>query len=112
MKRLESVENFHAFQDRLTGECRPDIPTLIIPAGTCGKASGADGLIEAAHREIEENGLGHRVHVRVTGCHGFCEMEPSVLVEPSRTFYPKVGPEAMKRIVLATAAGEVIEDLL
>jgi NADH:ubiquinone oxidoreductase subunit F (NADH-binding)/NAD-dependent dihydropyrimidine dehydrogenase PreA subunit/(2Fe-2S) ferredoxin len=39
-------------------------------------------------------------------------MEPSVLMEPGRTFYPKVQPEAMERLVGAAAAGEVLADLL
>jgi NADH-quinone oxidoreductase subunit F len=53
-----------------------------------------------------------RVHLRVTGCHGYCQLEPSVLVLPEGTFYPKVDMAAMARIIAATAAGEVLEDLL
>jgi NADH-quinone oxidoreductase subunit F len=39
-------------------------------------------------------------------------MEPSVLVEPERVFYPKVGVKEMARIVEAVSRGEVLEDLL
>ncbi|MBE3073210.1 MAG: FAD-dependent oxidoreductase [Acidobacteria bacterium] len=48
----------------------------------------------------------------MTGCHGFCQMEPSVLVEPAGTFYPRVTPRDMVRIVESTAQGRVIEELL
>jgi NADH:ubiquinone oxidoreductase subunit F (NADH-binding)/NAD-dependent dihydropyrimidine dehydrogenase PreA subunit/(2Fe-2S) ferredoxin len=39
-------------------------------------------------------------------------MEPSVLVEPRGTFYPKVQAKDMPRIIEAVAKGEIVEDLL
>ena len=65
-----------------------------------------------AKREILTGGLAGKVGLRVTGCHGFCQMEPSVLVEPGRIFYPRVGLDDMKRIVHAAASGQVLRDLL
>jgi len=112
MERLDSIDDFKTSQACLLSRRDSNIPTLVIPAGTCGRASGANDLIATAKREILNGGLSGRVHLRVTGCHGFCQMEPSVLVEPERTFYPNVNPEAMVRIVLSAAAGEVVEDLL
>ncbi|MCX7013025.1 MAG: 4Fe-4S binding protein [Candidatus Sumerlaeota bacterium] len=112
MKRLTSIGEFAAFQNRLSAARSPHIPTLVIPAGACGQASGANELIRAAKREIGHRQLEGRIRLRVTGCHGFCEMEPSVLVEPDRTFYPRVKPGAMARIVEATASGQVLGDLL
>ena len=87
-------------------------PTLVIPAGTCGQASGANDLIRIAKREILERGLTSRISLRITGCHGFCEMEPSVLVEPRGTFYPKLDMSQMSRVVEAVARGDVLSDLL
>ena len=90
----------------------PMIPTIVINAGTCGQASGANDLIRVTKRDILDKGLAEKVHLRITGCHGFCEMEPSVLIEPKGVFYPKVSLEDMSRIVAAVPAGEVLEDLL
>ncbi len=101
-----------AFQSRLVTNQNPTIPTLIISAGTCGQASGANDLIRIAKREILRKKLIGRVRLRITGCHGFCEMEPSVLVEPKRTFYPKATPKDMVRIVEAVTADALVEDLL
>ena len=112
MLRLTSVDAFDELRDRLIHDKGPAVPTLVIPAGTCGQASGANDLIRVAKRELLAGGLTERVHLRITGCHGFCQLEPSVLVEPSRTFYPKVGMADMARIVEAVAAGRVLEDLL
>jgi (2Fe-2S) ferredoxin len=84
----------------------------VIPAGTCGQASGANDLIRVTKREMLARGLVGKVQLRVTGCHGYCELEPSVLVVPSGTFYPRVDMAGMARIVEAVARDEVMEDLL
>jgi NADH:ubiquinone oxidoreductase subunit F (NADH-binding)/(2Fe-2S) ferredoxin/NAD-dependent dihydropyrimidine dehydrogenase PreA subunit len=112
MQRLSSIYEFNALQQRLVADRDPNIPTIVIPAGTCGQASGANDLIRVAKREILTKGLTDRVRLRVTGCHGFCEMEPSVLVEPDGIFYPKVKMDDMTRIVDATAERRVLEDML
>ena len=112
MERLRSIGQFNALRDRLVRQCDPARLALVIPAGTCGRASGADDLIRVARRRIHERGLGARMRLRVTGCHGFCAMEPSVLVEPGRAFYPQVTPEVMARIVEAAADGQALDDLL
>ncbi len=112
METLKTIADFIALQSRLVANRNPEIPTLIISAGTCGQASGANDLIRIAKREILRKKLAQRVRLRITGCHGFCEMEPSVLVEPKRTFYPKVGTKDMVRIVEAVATDVILEDLL
>ena len=112
MQRLKSIEEFEALRGRLKDDRDADVPTIIVNAGTCGQASGANGLIRVAKRDLLEKNLTEKVNLRITGCHGFCEMEPSVLVEPGGTFYPKVGIDDMSRIVEAAAAGDVLEELL
>ena len=112
MQRLKSIDELRALRTRLQAGADAGLPIVVIPAGTCGQASGAGDLIRAAKREILARGLGDRVRLRITGCHGFCQMEPSVLVEPGRTFYPSVDPAGMVRIVEAVADGQVLTDLL
>ncbi len=112
MDTLKSLAAFHALRDRILANVNPHVPVIVISAGTCGQASGANALIRAAKREILSSELDSEVRLRVTGCHGFCEMEPSVLVEPTRAFYPKVAPKDMARIVRAAVSRKVIEELL
>ena len=111
MEKLRSIEDFKALQGRLIADRDPSVPTIVIPAGTCGQASGANDLIRVGKRELLDRGLTDRIHLRITGCHGFCEAEPSVLIEPRGTFYPKVGIEQMSRIVEAVAQDKVLDDL-
>ncbi len=112
MLKLKSLDDFRTLQDRLRTGRDPDIPTIVIPAGTCGQASGASDIIRVAKREILAKELTGKVKLRITGCHGFCQIEPSVLIEPARTVYPNVGLKEMALIVEAVAKGEVLTDLL
>jgi NADH:ubiquinone oxidoreductase subunit F (NADH-binding)/(2Fe-2S) ferredoxin/Pyruvate/2-oxoacid:ferredoxin oxidoreductase delta subunit len=112
MEKLASIADFEALQDRLRADRDPAIPTIVISAGTCGQASGANDLIRVTKRRLLDQGLADSIHLRITGCHGFCEAEPSVLVEPRRTFYPNLKIRDMVDIVDAVAQGEVVERLL
>jgi NADH-quinone oxidoreductase subunit F len=113
MDRLRSIDEFHGLCDRLhLDRGAGELPTLVIPAGTCGQASGANDLIRMTKRTLLERGLGDRVRLRITGCHGYCQAEPSVLVEPGRTFYPRVKLDDMARIVEAVAENRVLDELL
>ena len=112
MERLKSINEFATLRERLVTDRDPNIPTIVIPAGTCGQASGANDLIRVTKRELLNKKWVDKIHLRITGCNGFCQMEPSVLIEPKRTFYPKVSPKDMIRIVDALANNQVLEDLL
>ncbi len=112
MGKLYSIKGLQALQERLLGRRDPTIPTIVIPAGTCAQASGANDLIQAAKQEIVSRRLTNRIHLRTTGCHGFCEMEPSVLIEPGRFFYPKVNPKDMTRIIDGLIRQEPVDDLV
>jgi NADH:ubiquinone oxidoreductase subunit F (NADH-binding)/(2Fe-2S) ferredoxin/NAD-dependent dihydropyrimidine dehydrogenase PreA subunit len=112
MEQLQTIAEFTQLQERLKSERDPSLPTLVIPSGTCGQASGTNGLIRVAKRELLTKKLAEKISLRITGCHGFCEMEPSVLVEPRGTFYPRVDLPGMVRIIEAVAHDSVVEDLL
>jgi len=110
--RLSSINELKKLRKALLDPTDKIIPCIVIPTGTCGQASGAGDLVRVAKREILAKGLTKKLRLRITGCHGFCQMEPSVLVEPHRVFYPRVGLEQMVRIVEATARDEVLTDML
>jgi NADH:ubiquinone oxidoreductase subunit F (NADH-binding)/(2Fe-2S) ferredoxin/Pyruvate/2-oxoacid:ferredoxin oxidoreductase delta subunit len=112
MQQLRSIDDFESLQRRLTNDHDPEMPTIVIPAGTCGQASGANSLIRVAKREILKRGLVDRIRLRITGCHGFCQAEPCVLIEPRGTFYPNINNRQMAKIVEAVANDEIVEDLL
>ncbi|MFB3788140.1 MAG: NADH-ubiquinone oxidoreductase-F iron-sulfur binding region domain-containing protein [bacterium] len=112
MGRLTSFDDLDLLRRNLVSIRPNDIPTLVVPAGTCGQAGGAGELIRLAREELLRPEINQRIQLRITGCHGYCEMEPSVLIEPDRTFYPKVTPEKMIRIIQAASQGDIVEEFL
>ena len=91
MKKLTSVDEFIGFRQRILSEkeIQYDMPTLVVCAGTGGQASGANDLIRITKREILKRGLSEQIKLRITGCSGFCEMEPA----------PEEIPECMKQVI-------------
>ncbi len=59
-----------------------------------------------------QHGLVDRVALHATGCHGFCEMGPFLLVEPQQTFYAQVKVGHVAEIIEAALAGQYVEHLL
>jgi len=112
MKRLGSIENFKIFAKEISLSEDNGAPVIVIPASTCSQASGANDLVRIAKRELLSRRLVGKITLRITGCHGFCQMEPNVLIEPEGIFYPRVTMDGMARIVESVSRGEVLEDLL
>ncbi len=53
-----------------------------------------------------------KITVKVTGCHGFCDAEPNVVIFPGEIFYGNLKPEHAPRITAAALKGETVDDLL
>jgi NADH-quinone oxidoreductase subunit F len=88
-------------------------PCIVISAGTCGRARGALKVEQAFRDEIGKRNLQGKVDIKVTGCHGFCEAEPNIIIKPQGIFYQKVNPEDVEEIVSETLiSNEIIDRLL
>jgi NADH-quinone oxidoreductase subunit F len=75
---------------------------LTVSAGTCGRARGSLKVVEALNAVIAKTNFQKKVQVRVTGCHGFCEAEPNIIVHPHDFFYQKVAPGHAEGILVET----------
>jgi NADH-quinone oxidoreductase subunit F len=63
--------------------------------------------------EGEKGGIhGDFVGIKKSGCHGFCEMGPLVLIEPEGCLYTKVQPGDCEEIIETTIVGKKIIDRL
>ena len=88
-------------------------PRISICAGAGCLATGADKVISAFNNELEKQGVGHEVTTKRTGCPGFCERGPVVVVEPEDTCYLQVTPKDVPEIVSKTILDkEVVERLV
>ncbi len=85
---------------------------LTVSAGTCGQARGSLKVIEALEKEIAGQNLEDKVTVKVTGCHGFCEAEPNIIIRPHNIFYQHVEPKHAKDIISETILNNKIIDAL
>ncbi|MCP4546880.1 MAG: NADH-quinone oxidoreductase subunit F [bacterium] len=87
--------------------------SVTVCGGTGCQAAGCAEVGEALRAELAAQGLTDTVKLVVTGCNGFCEQGPIVVVRPDDVFYPKVKVADVKEIVGTTVAGgEIIERLL
>ncbi len=84
-----------------------------ICAGTACHASGRVALREAVVAALADRGLAETVKVVETGCHGFCEVGPIVVVRPQGLFYPRLKPKDIEEIIETSVVGDgVVERLL
>ena len=115
MAKLESRAELERAVERARRKRRQRRREILVCCGTgClanGAAEVAAGLaevIEAGQLDVE---LG--LFTKQTGCHGFCERGPLVIVQPEGILYTKVKPKSARTIIERTVKrGEVIESLL
>ena len=120
-------EMFHAYQAQAKEdlEASRGAVSVLICAGTGCIAGGAMKIYENLKAECESRGLPvyiglkhhtdeeKSLHVKMSGCHGFCEMGPLVHIEPMGIMYIHVKPEDCHEILERTVlGGEIIDRLV
>jgi len=86
--------------------------TVTVCAGTGCCASGCLEVLSALKDELGKNRLEDRIRIRTTGCHGFCEQGPLLVIEPDNIFYCHVSPEDVAEIVTRTLRDDKTIDKL
>ena len=76
--------------------------TIVVSSGTCGQASGSLQIIEALKHELEKRNLEKTIGIKITGCHGFCELEPNIIIYPGDIFYKKLESKSIQKVVEET----------
>ena len=86
---------------------------VLICAGTGCVSSGSKKVEARLQKELIRQGLDKEIKVVETGCHGFCEMGPLMIVYPEGTFYVRVQEEDVPEIVeVHLLKGRIVERLL
>jgi NADH-quinone oxidoreductase subunit F len=67
MKKIRSIGEFTSFRNAVLNGSENNVPCLIISAGTCGQASGANDIMRMSKRYILEKELQDKIHLRITG---------------------------------------------
>lgn len=72
--------------------------TVYVCRGTGCVSGGGDAVFEALRAEVRRQGV-RNAEIDFTGCHGFCQQGPNVVVEPDGIFYTHVEPEDAAEVV-------------
>jgi NADH-quinone oxidoreductase subunit F len=85
---------------------------ISVCAGASCLATGARKVINSFDAEIEAQGLTDSVTTKGTGCPGFCEKGPVVVINPEETCYVQVTPKDVSEIVSRTIKDKQAVDRL
>jgi len=110
--RLSSIGTLRSLRRMLRNDANGSRPRLVICAGTACQASGSSGIIRVAKKFILQENLLDKLGLRITGCHGFCEMGPFILTEPQRAFYTQIRLDDVPKIACALLSGTYVDELL
>ncbi len=125
MQKIENRQVLDEIRVKSKEKIEKSTCRILICAGTGCLAGGSGKIYEKMcklvqdHPEIEvkfgaeiAHGDGE-VHIKKSGCHGFCEMGPLMRIEPMGILYTKVSPDDCEAIFERTIKkGEIIRHLL
>jgi NADP-reducing hydrogenase subunit HndC len=112
MPRINSPDELAKVRQEISSRRDPQQPCISICAGAGCLASGAGEVIAAFQAEIAAQGLQTEVNTKGTGCPGFCERGPVVVIYPEEICYLQVKPEDVSEIVSQTIKEKKVVDRL
>jgi NADH-quinone oxidoreductase subunit F len=97
--RFTVPEQLASYRQGLVARHDGNRTTILICGGTGCRAPGALEVVDAFRKTLAHEGLDQEVDVCVTGCHGFCEKGPLVVLEPEGLLYVSVTADDVEEIV-------------
>jgi NADH-quinone oxidoreductase subunit F len=111
--RLTTISDLRKLRQSLKALRDGSKPCVAICAGTGCQATGALEVVEKFREEISSHNLANKIDVRASGCHGFCERGPLVVIRPQMICYTNVETKDIPEILVDTVLeGKVIDRLL
>ena len=113
MAKLKSLLDLEELRKDIVDSKDPSKPCITICSGTGCHAYSSEKVADTFSSELEQRGLSEKIDLRRTGCHGFCERGPIVVIFPDEICYLSVKPEDVAEIVSETLIEKkIIERLL
>jgi (2Fe-2S) ferredoxin len=112
---IKNSQQFKKVQQEYQARDKKFPKKVLICCGTGCLANGAQAIVDEFQAALDKKPVKDFSieAVRSTGCHGFCEQGPLVIIEPEGIFYTKVKPKQVAEIIETTiVGGQVIEKLL
>ncbi len=113
MTRIAASEELDSLRQSLVAARDPEKPRVSVCCGTGCRVYGSMKVIDAFREEIDGRGLHDKVDVVSTGCHGFCERGPVVVLKPRGIFYQRMSVDDVPEVVSESMLnGTIIDRLL
>ncbi|MFH1052693.1 MAG: NADH-ubiquinone oxidoreductase-F iron-sulfur binding region domain-containing protein [bacterium] len=112
LKPLNSIAELTELQEEIVKNSNGKVPQIVICAGTACHASKSKDIIRSIKKYIFNKQLQNKIALKITGCHGFCEMGPFILTRPQGAFYHKVTTDNVSKIIDAVIGNYYEESLL
>lgn len=113
MSRINSPAELEEFRKGILSKRDPNKPCITLCSGSACHASGSGDVAASLEEEIEKQGLSAEVDIRRTGCHGFCERGPIIVIHPEEICYFQIEPKDVPEIISQTIKEKkIIERLL
>jgi NADH-quinone oxidoreductase subunit F len=112
MVKLQNREALEKLRNSLQAKGQKNQKLISLCAGSGCGAYGTAKVHTMLQEELVRHNLQDTVQVKLTGCHGFCEKGPIMVIHPEGIFYPQVTPEKVPDIVKTTLIGHQLVDKL
>ena len=112
MPRITSPAELEKFRKDILSKRDSGKPCITLCSGTACHATASEKVAAAIDQELERQGLRAEVDFRRTGCHGFCEKGPIVVIYPKEICYLQVKPEDIPEITSQTLKENKVVDRL
>ena len=113
MSRINSLAELEELRKGILSKRDPDKPCITLCSGSACHATGSREVAASLEEEIQKQGLSGKVDIRRTGCHGFCERGPIIVIHPDKICYFQIEPKDVPEIITETIKGKkIIERLL
>jgi NADH-quinone oxidoreductase subunit F len=110
--KFDVPEALASYRDTLLALHKSDKPCITICGGTGCRANNCLEVGEAFRTILKKKKLEQKVDVHITGCQGFCEQGPLVVLSPQKTLYVRVAPDNAEEIVATSIESDGIVEKL
>lgn len=113
VQAIRGPDDLARLRETIRSSHDPDKPCITVCSGTGCQAYGCQAISSAFRQELATRDLTAKVDVLTTGCHGFCERGPVVVIKPQGIFYERMQIKDVPKVIEETIVNRrVVERLL
>jgi len=90
MEKIKAPKELEKLRQAILAGRKKDALEVTVCGGTGCLSNGSENVAAAISEEMKKQGLNGQAILKKTGCHGFCERGPLVMIKPLDIFYQRV----------------------